>query len=233
MVLRRAILGLVLTALAMPARAAVDPRAFDAFYAWPGATAPAGVRPRLLYLLAGEVRHRGPPRFERLRSAPPRLAPVPVWLVIRVERLDWGAGLAAVAMRELDRWQAAGNTVVGLQIDFDAATHGLGRYRTFLAELRARLPARWRLSITGLMDWSVNGDPAEVAALHGLVDELVIQTYQGRHTIPGYGAYLQRLRHVPVPWRIALVQGGEWAAPPALAQAAGFSGYVVFLLPHR
>lgn len=229
----RAILGLVLMTMAVPAQAAVDPAAYQAFTLWPGVAPPEAAKPRLFYLLDGEVRHRGAPRFERLRAAPPRLAPVPVWLVVRVDRLDWSAGLAAIATRDLERWQAAGNTVVGLQIDFDSATRGLARYRAFLADLRARLPARWRLSITGLMDWSANGDPAELAALRGLVDEVVIQTYQGRHTIPGYAAYLRRLNHFPIPWRIALVERGEWTPPPDLPQDSGFLGYVVFCLPRR
>ena len=61
---------------------------------------------------------------------------------------------------DLVRWQAAGNHVAGLQIDFDAATRGLGSYAAFLAQLRRRLPGHYRLSVTGLMDWSAHGDPA-------------------------------------------------------------------------
>ncbi|MEY2926946.1 MAG: hypothetical protein RL367_1423, partial [Pseudomonadota bacterium] len=54
--------------------------------------------------------------------------------------------------------------------------------------------------------------------------------YQGRHTILGYQAYLNKLDDLPMPFRIGLVQGGEWQAPPSLARNARFKGYVVFLV---
>ncbi len=63
----------------------------------------------------------------------------------------------------------------------------------FLSDLRRQLPAKYRLSITGLLDWSANGDPEKLAALGNMVDEIVVQTYQGRKTIPGYENYLARL----------------------------------------
>jgi len=219
-----------LTAAPGAAAAQVDPHGYQAFFVWPGTAPPADVQPRLIYLLAAQVRHGGAARLMPMRVAPPRLGAVPVWLVVRTERLDWGADIVPRLIAELNRWQAAGNRVAGLQIDFDVPTHGLGRYRAFLADLRARLPQRWRLSITGLMDWSANGDPREVAALAGVIDEAVIQTYQGRHTIPGYAAYFRRMGPFPLRFRVALVEGGQWQTPPELAHQPGFAGYVVFLL---
>ena len=64
----------------------------------------------------------------------------------------------------------------------------------------------------------------------GIVDEIVIQTYQGRKTIPGYAAYLEQLDRLNVPYKLGLVQGGEWSAPRALALDPHFNGYVVFLV---
>ena len=104
------------------------------------------------------------------------------------------------------------------------------RYRTFLEAVRRELPRGARLSITGLLDWSANGDPAELARLAGLVDEVVIQTYQGRTTIPGYAAWFGHIDTLPLRHKIALVEGGEWTPPPALARDRRFAGYVVFLL---
>lgn len=69
--------------------------------------------------------------------------------------------------------------MVGIQIDFDARTQYLHEYTRFLRDLRQRLPADLKLSITGLMDWSSNADPAAIAQLKGVVDEVVVQTYQG------------------------------------------------------
>ena len=208
----------------------VDPAHYDSYFLWAGVDPPPYLkRARSLYLLAGEVRAGGVPRLIPLRATPQGAKPA-LWLVVRAERLDWDAPLHAQIERALDRWSAAGNQVEGLQVDFDARTRGLERYAAFLAALRRRLPARYKLSATGLMDWGANGDPAALRSLVGVVDEVVVQTYQGRTTIPGYEDYFERLARLPVPHRVALVEGGEWTPPPALARDPQFRGYVVFLL---
>jgi hypothetical protein len=89
------------------------------------------------------------------------------------------------------------------------------------------------LSVTGLLDWSANGDPHALATLAGTVDEVVIQTYQGRETIPGYEAYFRRLNGFPITFKVGLVENGRWREPPGLARNSKFSGYVVFLLQPR
>ncbi len=91
------------------------------------------------------------------------------------------------------------------------------------------MPADCKLGITGLLDWSANGDPVGLDALAGTVDEAVLQIYQGRHVIPGYAAYLQKLDRMRIPFRIGLLQGGEWQMPAALPRHSFFRGYVVFL----
>ena len=210
----------------------VDPRDHDAFFLWAGVRPPAVLaRARTIYILSGEVRVDDSARLVPLRPQAPRVAHADVWLTVRAERLDWGEGVYRQIQRDLDRWRAAGSRVVGLQIDFDARTRGLDRYAAFLTDLRRRLPKRYRLSITGLMDWSAGGDPAALASLREVVDDVVIQTYQGRRTIPGYERYMASLPRLPLPYRVALVEHGEWREPPGLARDAKFRGYVVFLLP--
>ena len=233
---------LVLPLLAVPALALlagcgedaaqrVDPAAHDAFFYWAGVKPNAALaRAKTVYLLAGEVRAQGGP-YVPLRAVP-RLRGREVWMVVRSERLGWDEDIHARILRDLDRWRAAGNPMTGLQIDFDARTRGLGDYRAFLADLRQRLPRRYRLSITGLMDWSAQGDAKALASLAGVADEVVIQTYQGRRTIPGYDDYMASLMRLPLPYKVGLVEGGEWRAPPELARDPEFRGYVVFLLPH-
>lgn len=208
----------------------VDPNAYEAFYVWPGIRPAASLNPKIFYLLDGEVRRGGPPRLERLRMGVPRLPGKKLWLVIRADRLDWDDTTYAAILDDLKRWDAAGNQVAGLQIDFDAATRGIDRYARFLGDLRQWLPRQWRLSITGLMDWSAHGDPQVLGRLGGVIDEVVVQTYQGRTTIPGYADYFRRMKGFPIPFRVALVEGGAWQAPPALARHPQFRGYVVFLL---
>ncbi len=211
----------------------VDPAAHDAFFLWAGVRpSPPLARAHTVYILAGEVRAaKAPARFVSLRPQPPRLTRPDVWMTVRAERLDWGEPAYARVLAELTRWQAAGNRLAGVQIDFDARTRGLANYARFLADFRRRLPARYRLSVTGLMDWSAQGDPAALARLAGVVDEVVIQTYQGRHTIPGYQPYIASLARLPLAYRVALVEGGEWQEPPGLRADPHFRGYVVFLLP--
>ena len=99
-----------------------------------------------------------------------------------------------------------------------------------MRDLRTRLPAGYRLSITGLLDWSSQANPAELAALRNTIDEIVLQTYQGRRTISNYRTYLASLMRLRIPFKIGLVQGGEWQAPADLAENPWFRGYVVFLL---
>lgn len=209
----------------------VDPARYDAFFLWAGVRPPSALaRAKTIYILAGEVRGAGPARFVPLRPQVPRVRHAEVWLVVRAERLDWPEGVYRQVLRDLQRWRV-GSRVVGLQIDFDARTRGLAGYAAFLKDLRRRLPADCRLSVTGLMDWSANGDPAALASLHGTIDELVVQTYQGRRTIPGYAGYMKGLQRLPIPYRVGLVEGGEWRAPTGLESDPEFRGYVVFLVP--
>lgn len=204
---------------------------YDSFWLWAGVhPQPVLARARTLYLLDGEIRAIEPGRYSALRPGVPRLPGQSVWLVVRTDTLDWPEGAVASLIARLDRWAAAGNRVEGLQVDFDARTRGLARYAGFLRALRLGLPGRYRLSITGLMDWSANGDPAALAGLAGIVDEIVVQTYQGRATIPGYEAWFARMRGFRLPFKVGLVQGGQWRAPAGLAVEPNFRGYVVFLV---
>lgn len=214
-----------------PEAGRVDPRDHEAFFLWAGVKPPAVLASaKTIYILAGEVRAADKMRLVPLRPQAPRVRHAEVWLTVRAERLDWDEGVYRQVFRDLGRWEAAGSRVAGLQIDFDARTRGLGGYAQFLADLRRRLPPRYRLSVTGLMDWSAQGDPAALARLRGTVDEVVIQTYQGRRTIPGYHRYMASLARLPIPYRVGLAEGGEWREPAGLARDPEFRGYVVFLL---
>ena len=225
------LVALVLVACREPDR--VEPRDYDAFWLWAGvAPQPVLKQARTIYLLDGEVRAGQPARYVPLLAQPPRLKNKAVWLVVRTDTLDWHDAVYARLLADLEAWRA-GNQLEGVQLDFDARTHDLGRYVEFLRDFRHRLPPRYRLSITGLMDWSANGDPRALARLKGTVDEVVVQTYQGRGTIPGYDAYFERMRGFPIPFRVGLVQDGRWVEPPELKANPAFRGYVVFLLEPR
>jgi hypothetical protein len=186
-----------------------------------------------VYLLYGAVTGGASARLVAQRPATPHVRHADLWLVLRVETLDWTPLVHARLLAAVARWRAAGNRLVGVQIDFDARTRHLEGYAAFLKDLRGRLPAGMRLGITGLLDWSANGDPRGLDALAGVVDEVVLQIYQGRRVIPGYAGYLRNLGRLKVPFRIGLLQGGEWEAPAGLEGYSMFRGYVVFLVNAR
>jgi hypothetical protein len=187
-------------------------------------------RAKTIYILEGEIRASDKPRIESLRGGTPRIKHADLWLVYRVETIKWGPDIVAQIKSHLARWRRSSARVVGVQIDFDAATRGLEDYAVFLKTLRADLPPDTKLGITGLMDWSSRADPGGLKAIAGVVDEIIIQTYQGRETIPGYANYLEQLDRLDIPYKLGLVQGGKWNAPSALADDPNFKGYVIFLL---
>lgn len=212
----------------------VDARDYDAFWLWAGVKPqPVLAKAKTVYLLEGEVRDSPVPRLERLRGGTPRARHAKLWIVYRVETLRWGADIPVQINADIVRWRKAGANVEGVQIDFDAATSGLSGYATFMKGLRGRLPADCKLGVTGLLDWSAQGDPTALNQLAGAVDEIVIQTYQGRETVPGYEAYMDGLTRLHVPFKVGLAQGGKWRAPPSLMRNRNFKGYVVFLLNEK
>lgn len=228
-----ACLGLLICAPCFAA-GVVDAANYDSFWLW------SGVRPqpvlqqaRSVYILQGQIETKhgdnSQLRFIAQGVTVPRGLPSEVWLAYRVHTLRWTPREYAILLAQLQRWQHAGNHVVGVQIDFDAHTLHLQEYVEFLKIMRQRLPSDYRLGITGLLDWSSRADPSQVNQLRGIVDEVVVQTYQGRHTIENYSAYLPRVSQLNLPFKIGLIQDGNWDAPNYIAQSPWFRGYVVFL----
>ncbi len=214
--------------------ATVDASNYDAYWLWSGVTPQAVLaRARTVYVLQGQVEAprdgSSPVRMLAQGGAVPQWRRAEVWLVYRAHTLEWTPRIRSIVLAQLTRWREAGNRVVGVQIDFDAGTAHLQGYVDFLRELREWLPRENRLGITGLLDWSSRADPQQVNQLRGIVDEVVVQTYQGRHTIENYQAYLPRVSRLQLPYKIGLLQGGRWDQPSYLADSPWFRGYVVFL----
>ena len=236
---RSLVAGVLLLSSGAASAAPVDAVGYADYWLWGGLPSPSGIleQARSLYFLQGEIRQarRDPGRIDLIAqgvSLPQRL-PCDVWLVYRANTLLWPRSVTDTILARLDRWRHAGNRVVGLQIDFDASTRGLSNYVAALRALRAVLPRSYRLSVTGLLDWVRNGDTEAISALPSIVDEVVLQTYQGRSTIPNYADYLLHLSRLQVPYKIGLVQSGEWKKVPAIEESSWFRGYVVFLLPPK
>ncbi len=189
---------------------------------------------RTLYILQGQVAEK---EMEAGRktvviaqgTAVGRITDRDVWLVYRAATLEWTPETMRVILSRLERWKLSGNRTAGIQVDFDVKTRRLPEYVRFLRKLRSLLPAEYRLSITGLLDWANNGDPKAINGLKHVVDEVVVQTYQGRRTVRNYQVYLPALKRLALPFKIGIIQNGEWEAPAGLESNPFFQGYVVFL----
>ncbi|EOE6854306.1 DUF3142 domain-containing protein [Cronobacter sakazakii] len=205
---------------------------YRAFWLWSGVRPSAALREaEVIYLHQGDVVTRqGKPAFVRLGQPVARLRAPALWLTVRLERLDLTDEMLDTLARLPVRWAQAGNPVTGLQIDFDAATRRIGDYGQFLTRLRARLDGRFALGVTGLLDWAQTGSVEQLNALP--VDELVVQTYQGRDTVPGYARYLPALLGLRIPFKIGIAQNGEWdkAQEKTLAASPWYRGAVIFVM---
>lgn len=221
-------------AAALPATAAVQAGDYSQFWLWAGVRAQPDVLrgAHTLYVLQGEISGTDAATLQIQGISPVRLATPEIWLSWRVQRLDWTPDIAKALERRVALWRQRGSRVTGIQIDFDARSLHLADYAAFLHRLRRQLPADCRLSITGLLDWTQTGDTATLNRLQGVVDEIVVQTYRGRHTEAGYAHYLDSLARLTLPFKIGLVQGGDWdpAWQARLARHPGYRGEVVFLL---
>lgn len=186
-----------------------------------------------LYLHQGEIaRRQGKTVFLRQGLPASKLRVHDVWLSYRVSVLELSQRHLNRILKIQAQWRKQGNTVNGIQIDFDARSYQLAGYVAFLQKVRQRLPADTRLSVTGLLDWAKTGDVAQLNRLSGTIDEIVVQTYQGRHTITRYAEYLPALLKLRIPFRIGLVQHGQWDDrwQQRLFASPWYYGAVVFLI---
>jgi hypothetical protein len=211
----------------------------SSFWIWGGIKPqPVLSQARTLYILQGQVTEKEVETGRKAVVIPQgtavgRITDRDVWLVYRATTLEWTPETVRAILSRLERWKLSGNRAVGIQIDFDVKTRRLPEYVRFLQKLRSRVPTEYRLSITGLLDWANNGDPEAINGLKHVVDEVVVQTYQGRRTVRNYQAYLPALKRLALPFKIGIIQNGEWQAPSDLESNPFFQGYVVFLQNER
>lgn len=167
-----------------------------------------------------------------IRQLNPNNTPTHLWLTLRVIDLEQPELMVKSIESLIHSWQAAGNQIYGIQLDFDAASRKLNNYAIFLREFRQFLPESYKLSITGLLDWAKTGDINVLNQLKGTLDELVIQTYQGKITVKEYESYLPALLKLRIPFKIGLVQDGYWNRKweEKLKQSEYYFGEVIFLV---
>jgi hypothetical protein len=222
-------------AAAKPPGALVQAEDYSSFWIWGGVRPqPVLARAKSLYILQGEVtEHYGQVRLIAQGMTIARLRQGQVWLVYRTNTLHWTPAITEAVISRLKVWRLSGNPVIGLQIDFDAGTKYLQDYVSFLQQIREALPKSYQLSITGLLDWSSNGDIKVINQLKTVVDEVALQTYQGRQTIPDYAVYLKKLHRLTLPFKIGVIQYGNWQPVKEVESHPWFRGYIVFLQNQR
>lgn len=212
----------------------VNAEDYDSFWVWGNiSSAPYLKTAKEIYILQGEVRLHPQTHHSYLIPQGVQVLNIPqqkVWLVFRNYHLNWQGHELTQILKRVQQWENAGNHIQGIQIDFDAKTKHIHQYALFLSQLRKQLPQHYQLSITGLMDWTNVTNQETLKLLNNTINELVIQTYQGSTTIPNYAAYLKKVSALKLPYKIGIVQHGEWRSPPKLANDTKFKGYVVFLL---
>jgi len=211
---------------------AVSAESYSSFWLWAGvAPQPVLQQAKTVYILQGQI--DSPSHGVQTKLIPQGLA-VPsahkneIWLTYRVHSLEWTPDIYRQIVDRWHNWQKQQGPMIGIQIDFDAKTHQLPKYADFLRKLKRYLPSNCQLSITGLLDWG-NQNANELNKLGEIVDEIVIQTYQGRQTIANVDAYLPQFKRLKLPFKIGLAQRAQWTEPKDLAANPWFRGYVVFL----
>ncbi len=212
----------------------VDANDFASFWIWGDIqTAPYLVHAKELYILQGEIRYSKSKQISTFTPQGVSILKLPhqkIWLVFRTHHLAWNEQNYQTILNRLEHWRNRGNQVQGIQIDFDSKTNSLKDYAIFLQKIRQKLPQQYRLSITGLLDWTNFKDQNTLTLFRQNIDELVIQTYQGTTTIPNYPEYLKRISALRLPYKVGLVQHGTWFGNSTKQKDRYFKGYVVFLL---
>jgi hypothetical protein len=224
----------LLLAESAPAQDRIAASSYRQFWLWGGVKSGAFLGDaETLYILQGQIAGGGV--FIRQGGAPAAIAIPELYLVYRLQSLDWHPTLLVSILNQIAAWEHAGSRVAGIELDFDARTPRLAEYAAFLRDIRAVLPRAYRLGVTGLLDWSTGGSPEAFQSLAGTVDEIVFQTYRGRQAIPGYRDYLAAIARLRLPFKIGIVEGGAWdrAAEGRLASSPFYRGVVVFLTTHR
>ncbi|ALG67804.1 DUF3142 domain-containing protein [Beggiatoa leptomitoformis] len=224
----------VFIAAATPLTHSVQPHNYQAFWVWGGIkTAQIPPTAQRLYILQGSIRPDKQQGYFQRQGILVKPLNTPVFLVYRLEILAWDAVIWQSILNQIHYWEAQSPAVLGIQLDFDAQTKQLDKYEQFLRQVRITLPQQYQLSITGLLDWSQNASPTVLQILADTVDEVIFQTYQGKHTIPHYKAYLHSLAELRVPFKVGIVARGVWDRKDEqwLEQLSHYKGIVVFLLP--
>ncbi|MCG8591320.1 MAG: DUF3142 domain-containing protein [Proteobacteria bacterium] len=183
-----------------------EPPPYESYWLWAGVPDSRLPGRGAVSVHVGAVAWHGETLWFQAEGAGPRAFPGrSVTVVFRLNGLPPAHELVPLLEAQARRFEAVGNRVAGVQLDYDAPTARLLRYRDTLGEVRAGLDPRWRLSITGLLDWVATGDEHALARVAASVDEIVFQLYQGRDYVAELPHYVARFSRLPFPFAVGLL----------------------------
>ncbi|RYE13773.1 MAG: DUF3142 domain-containing protein [Rickettsiales bacterium] len=176
---------------------------YEAYWIWAGITAKEAPKNSKLYIYQGSVTKGN---YNHIGLFPYPIDGRELYLTYRIdENLPNEHYILDLFLKSSKKWEKHSSIIKGLQLDFDSPTFKLSVYNSFLKQIRNILPKKYKLSITGLGDWILNGNTKILKAIDRNTDEIIFQLYQGTKHLPNIDSYVWKLRYYQFPFRIGLL----------------------------
>lgn len=211
-----------------------QPEREKGYWIWAGALPPAHLYAHdVLYIHQGLIKRnqKGNPEFHQQGLFPSPQISKKIYLTIRMEMMDRSEQFLALLDLLIQRWTREGNTLMGIQLDFDSPSKKLDLYIDYLRWVRIHLPKNLRLSVTGLADWIAQPTPSHLTDLSQVADEVIFQLYEGRSPIPSLSDYLKRIEKLKTPFKLGILPSMIYDDPrfENIEKLPNFKGWTVFL----
>jgi hypothetical protein len=203
------------------------------YWNWAGIEPPKNISSNTdLYIYQGVIRVKGQKgTFNRKGLYPFPINASNIYLVYRIEGgLPDPVKLKHLLKANAQDWQKHNVAIKGIQLDFDSPTSKLLQYSKFLNNLRKELPSNYKLSITGLGDWIISGDPKVLTEITQNIDEIIFQLYQGRSVFSNIDLYVNNLVKLNIPFKIGLLDKYPYKKTLVkLKENNNYKGLVLFI----
>ncbi len=191
--------------LLLPANALAN--SSTAYWVWAGILPKDVPENNRLYIYQGAIKQESEKLyFTRKGIYPSPLKAKEVYLAFRLQgELPDPDKIVKITTDFVNQWQQHDVAITGIQLDFDSATAKLLSYSEFLKQYRSQLPKTLKLSITGLGDWVLYGNPKTLKEISETTDEIIFQLYQGRKPLPEIDRYVEGLATLQVPFKVGFL----------------------------
>ena len=154
------------------------------------------------------------------------------YLVYRLDKLGLADRVIDAFKTDVYQWGLRGNSIQGIQLDFDSPTHNLLSYIEFLTEFRKHLPETFKLSVTGLADWPATGDADDIRMIGNSSDEIIFQLYSGKASVKNLHLYLSKFSNLPIDFKLGVLESMDTCSEDfeQVYRNNHFKGFVYFLV---